>query len=59
MVNVSAAMAGEFSFAAAELTAEIRRLGPNPLRSNGTLAETHPENQGETGADQTEDVTVE
>jgi hypothetical protein len=59
MVNVSAAMAGEFSFAAAELTAEIRRLGPNPLRSNGAPAETRPESQGETGADQTEDVTVE
>jgi coenzyme F420-reducing hydrogenase delta subunit len=33
MINVSSAMAGEFSFAAAEITAEIRRLGPNPLRS--------------------------
>jgi len=52
-------MAGEFSFAAAELTAEIRRLGPNPLRSNGALAETRPESQGESRADQTEDVTVE
>jgi hypothetical protein len=35
MINVSSAMAGEFTFAAAEITAEIRRLGPNPLRSNG------------------------
>jgi hypothetical protein len=59
MVNVSAAMAGEFSFAAAELTAEIRRLGPNPLRSNGALTDNRPESQGETGADRREDVTVE
>jgi len=36
MINISAAMAGEFSFAAAEITAEIQRLGPNPLRINGT-----------------------
>ena len=35
MINVSAAMAGEFTFSAAEITAEIRRLGPNPLRSDG------------------------
>lgn len=34
MINVSSAMAGEFSFAAAEITAGIRRLGPNPLRSD-------------------------
>ena len=59
MVNVSAAMAGEFSFAAAELTAEIRNLGPNPLRSNGALTEARPESQGKMGADQTEDVAVE
>ncbi len=35
MINLSAAMAGEFSFAAAEITAEIQRLGPNPLRVDG------------------------
>ena len=38
MINVSAAMAGEFTFAAAEIAAEIQRLGPNPLRSNGKQA---------------------
>jgi hypothetical protein len=59
MINVSAAMAGEFSFAAAELTAEILRLGPNPLCTNGTHAEPRPESQGETGADQSEDVEAE
>jgi hypothetical protein len=36
MINISAAMAGEFTFAAAEITAEIQNLGPNPLRTNGT-----------------------
>ena len=32
MINISSAMAGQFAFAAAELTAEIQRLGPSPLR---------------------------
>jgi hypothetical protein len=59
MVNVSAAMAGEFSFAAAELTAEIRRLGPSPINLNGASAETRTESQETAGTDQTEDVTVE
>ena len=59
MVNVSAAMAGEFSFAAAELTAEIRRLGPSPLNLNGASAETRKASQETAGIDQTEDVTVE
>lgn len=36
MINISSAMAGQFAFAAAELTAEVQRLGPNPLRP-GTL----------------------
>lgn len=35
MINLSAAMAGEFTFAAAEITSEIKALGPNPLRSGG------------------------
>jgi hypothetical protein len=35
MIYLSAAMAGEFAFSAAEITAEIRRMGPNPLRTNG------------------------
>ena len=35
MINISAAMAGEFTFSAAEITAAIQQLGPNPLRSNG------------------------
>jgi coenzyme F420-reducing hydrogenase delta subunit len=32
MINVSAAMGGQFAWSAAELTEEIRRIGPNPLR---------------------------
>jgi len=31
MINLSSAMGGQFAFAAAELTAEIKRLGANPL----------------------------
>jgi hypothetical protein len=33
MVNVSAAMGGQFASTAAEFTEEIRRLGPNPLKN--------------------------
>ena len=33
MINVSSAMGGQFAWSAAELTEEIRRLGPNPLRN--------------------------
>jgi hypothetical protein len=36
MINVSSAMAGEFAFAVAEITAEVSRLGPTPLRGNGS-----------------------
>jgi coenzyme F420-reducing hydrogenase delta subunit len=36
MINISSAMAGQFAFAAAEITAEIERIGPNPLRRNGS-----------------------
>jgi hypothetical protein len=32
MINVSAAMGGQFAWSAAEFTEEIRRLGPNPLK---------------------------
>jgi hypothetical protein len=39
MINVSAAMAGEFAFSAAEITAEIRQMGPNPLRTNGVQSQ--------------------
>jgi len=32
MINVSAAMGGQFAWSAAEFTEEIRRLGPSPLK---------------------------
>jgi coenzyme F420-reducing hydrogenase delta subunit len=31
MINLSAAMGGQFAWAAAEMVAEIKRIGPNPL----------------------------
>jgi hypothetical protein len=34
MINISSAMGGQFAFAAAEMTAEIKQLGPSPLRRN-------------------------
>jgi coenzyme F420-reducing hydrogenase delta subunit len=34
MINVSAAMGGQFAWSAAEFTEEIRRLGPNPLKDS-------------------------
>jgi len=37
MINLSSAMGGQFAFAAAELTAEIQRLGPNPLGKKNNL----------------------
>jgi F420-non-reducing hydrogenase iron-sulfur subunit len=37
MINISSAMGGQFAFAAAEMTAEIKQLGPSPLRSAGEL----------------------
>jgi hypothetical protein len=39
MINISSAMGGQFAFAAAELTAEVQRLGPNPLRADGRSAQ--------------------
>lgn len=32
MVNLSSAMGGQFAFSAAQMTAEVKQLGPNPLR---------------------------
>jgi len=55
MINVSAAMAGEFAFAAAEITAEIRRLGPNPLRPNGVRLQSRSSDQHQIQTTQTED----
>ena len=42
MINLSSAMGGQFAFAAAELTAEIQRLGPNPLGKKDALDDNMP-----------------
>jgi len=33
MINLSSAMGGQFAFSVAEMTAEIERMGPNPLKA--------------------------
>jgi len=43
MINVSSAMGGQFAWSAAEMTEEIRRMGPSPLKAdNGRLAQGIP-----------------
>jgi len=44
MINVSSAMGGQFAWSAAELTEEIRRMGPNPL---GNTHQEKPESSAE------------
>lgn len=47
MINLSSAMGGQFAWSAAEMTAEIQRIGPNPLRQDGSQGENVAgENQG-------------
>jgi len=46
MINISSAMGGQFAFAAAELTAEIQRLGPSPLRPTGNGTKPAAEREG-------------
>jgi len=43
MINLSSAMGGQFAFSAAELTAEIQRIGPNPLGKNASLDDNTPQ----------------
>ena len=43
MINISSAMGGQFAFAAAELTAEVQRLGLSPLRPGGNGAKLPPD----------------
>jgi coenzyme F420-reducing hydrogenase delta subunit len=45
MVNLSSAMGGQFAFSAAEMTAEIKRLGSNPLGKNKSLDDNIPQNK--------------
>jgi hypothetical protein len=40
MINISSAMGGQFAFAAAEMTAEIKQLGPSPLKAE-TVGVSH------------------
>jgi hypothetical protein len=40
-------MAGEFTFSAAEITAEIRQMGPNPLHTNGARTQQRNPEQAE------------
>jgi hypothetical protein len=40
MLNLSSAMGGQFAWSAAELTEEIRRIGPSPLKRNGRSGRT-------------------
>ena len=58
MINISAAMAGEFTFSAAEITAAIQQLGPNPLCPNGNRekGETKREEVQKEGATDVTDV---
>ena len=49
MINVSSAMGGQFAWSAAELTEEIRRLGPNPLGQNGKVEASLPDAEGHKG----------
>lgn len=48
MINLSSAMGGQFAWSAAELSEEIRRIGPNPLKSSTeetiALVETYQTN---------------
>jgi coenzyme F420-reducing hydrogenase delta subunit len=40
MINVSSAMGGQFAWSA-ELTEEIKRIGPNPLRNAASGLRSH------------------
>ena len=39
MINLSSAMGGQFAFSIAELTAEIKQLGANPLNVASSAAD--------------------
>ena len=45
MINISAAMGGQFAWSAAELTEEIRRMGPNPIKQDGVEKESLKEEE--------------
>jgi coenzyme F420-reducing hydrogenase delta subunit len=45
MINLSSAMGGQFAFSIAELTAEIKQLGPNPLGLKDLAGFSAPEGE--------------
>jgi coenzyme F420-reducing hydrogenase delta subunit len=45
MINLSSAMGGQFAFSIAELTAEIKQLGPNPLGIKDLAGSSTPEGE--------------
>ncbi len=55
MINISSAMGGQFAFTAAEITAEIERLGPNPLRNNGASEKSPTRTKKEVRSEQAGD----
>jgi hypothetical protein len=58
MINLSAAMAGEFTFSAAEINATIERIGPSPLRPHRSQeqGDTQKEDMQKEGATEVSDV---
>lgn len=46
MINVSAAMGGQFALSAAEFTDEIIQLGPNPLKGAVPSEDAEKQNVG-------------
>ena len=45
MINLSSAMGGQFAFSIAELTEEIKQLGPNPLGAKDLAGVTVPDSE--------------
>jgi F420-non-reducing hydrogenase iron-sulfur subunit len=43
LINMSSAMGGQFAWSAAEMTAEIKLIGPNPIGKDGNIEETSSE----------------
>lgn len=57
MINISSAMAGQFAFAAAEMTAEIERIGPNPIRMNGNENSSKKDTEAEVASSTVRDAS--
>ena len=46
MINISAAMGVKFASLATEFTEEIKQMGPNPIKQNGTEDESLKPDEG-------------